>query len=205
MISFLRGRVHSVSGDVVVIDLGSVGMAAHCTAAVISMARVGMPIDIPATLVVREESLTLFGFADGDERALFDLLQTVSGFGPKVSLAMLSTLGSDRVRSAIAREDLAALTTVPGVGRKGAERLVIELRDRITAFGGSTTPTPTRSEAGWQAQVRAALVGLGWTPRDADAAVDRVEGDADDDVARARAEGSVSSLLRTALRSLDRA
>lgn len=201
MISFLRGRLASVRGDVVVIDMGAIGVQAHVTASVLTSFVVGSVVDLPATLVVREDSLTLYGFASDDEREVFELLQTVSGVGPRVALSIISTLGTDALRVAIAREDLAALTKVSGVGKKGAERLIIELRDKIGVVPSHTMAAPVTS--GWQGQVRSALLGLGWAPRDADAAISTVENDSaySSDVANA----DVAALLRAALRGLDRA
>lgn len=201
MISFLRGRLASVRGDVVVVDMGAVGVQAHVTASVLSSFVVGSAVDLPATLVVREDSLTLYGFASDDEREVFELLQTVSGVGPRVALSIISTLGTDALRVAIAREDLAALTKVSGVGKKGAERLIIELRDKIGVVPSHTMTAPVTS--GWQSQVRSALLGLGWAPRDADAAISTVESDSvySSEVANA----DVAALLRAALRGLDRA
>ena len=201
MISFLRGRLASVRGDVVIIDMGAVGVQAHVTASVLSSFVVGSIVDLPATLVVREESLTLYGFATDDEREVFELLQTVSGVGPKVALSIISTLGTDALRVAIAREDLASLTKVSGVGKKGAERLIIELRDKIGIVSASATAAPITD--GWQSQVRSALLGLGWAPRDADAAISKVE--VDSAHAGDISCGDVAALLRAALRGLDRA
>lgn len=201
MISFLRGRLASVRGDVVIIDMGAVGVQAHVTASVLSSFVVGSIVDLPATLVVREESLTLYGFATDDEREVFELLQTVSGVGPKVALSIISTLGTDALRVAIAREDLASLTKVSGVGKKGAERLIIELRDKIGIVSASATAAPITD--GWQSQVRSALLGLGWAPRDADAAISKVE--VDSAHAGDISSGDVAALLRAALRGLDRA
>jgi holliday junction DNA helicase RuvA len=201
MIAFVRGRVVGISGEVVVVDMGALGINVHCTDAVIRSSHVGAPIDIPATLIVREDSMTVFGFADSEERSLFDLLQTVSGVGPRVALAILSTLGADRLRSAIAAEDLAVLTSVSGVGKKGAERMVVELRDKVTAVPG-VTPRSVAHD-GWQSQVRTGLLGLGWAPRDADAAIASVE--TDDVWADAVSSADVAVLLRAALRGLDRA
>lgn len=202
MISFVRGRLVSVRGDVVVVDMGAIGIQAHVTSSVLTAFPTGSIVELPATLIVREDSLTLFGFADTDEREIFELLQTVSGVGPKVALAIISTLGTEGLRLAIAREDVAALTKVSGVGKKGAERLIIELRDKIGVVAMSST-APTSASDGWQVQVRSALMGLGWTPRDADAAITSVELDAQS--AGAAAMGDVATLLRAALRGLDRA
>jgi Holliday junction DNA helicase RuvA len=152
--------------------------------------------------VVREDSLTLYGFADDDERSLFELLQTASGVGPRLAQAVLAVHSPQAVRRAVATRDLAALTAVPGIGKKGAERLVLELRDRIGVVGDSDA---AGVEAGavapvapWRDQLQHALVGLGWTAREADQAVDAVAPEADDGA-------DVPTLLRSALRMLGRA
>jgi Holliday junction DNA helicase RuvA len=136
---------------------------------------VGAVASLSTTLVVREESLTLYGFADEDERTVFNLVQTVSGVGPRLALAMLAIHAPDGLRRAIGGGDLVALTKVPGIGKKGAERIVLELRDKIGAAPGtviSETRRPAADTAG--TQVLNALVGLGWSARQADAAVEAV-------------------------------
>lgn len=203
MIAFVKGRIAGIVGDVVVLDTGSIGVSLQCTASALPHLHVGSTAEIPAVLVVREESLTLFGFADLDERAVFEVLQTVSGVGPKVALAILSTLGTATLRRAIANSDLATLTKVSGVGKKGAERLIIELRDKLTPLAGDTPATRVSVASGWQAQVRSGLMGLGWTPRDADAAIAYVE--SDPSFSEVVAAQDVPTLLRAALRGLDRA
>jgi Holliday junction DNA helicase RuvA len=150
-------------------------------------------------MVVREDSLTLFGFADEDEKALFELVQTASGVGPKLAQAMLAVLSPDGIRSAIAADDVKTLTKVPGIGQKGAQRIILELKDRVGApTGGRSAAAPAAGAAPWRDQVAQALVGLGYNAKDADKAVDAVEdhaGDAPD----------ISQLLRAALRTLSKA
>ena len=133
-------------------------------------------------MVVREESLTLFGFLDDDEKSVFELLQTASGVGPKLAQAMLAVLSPDDLRRAVAGEDVKALTTVPGIGQKGAQRIILELKDRIGCPRG---PGPQRTAASlpqqqrWRGQVHAGLVGLGWSAKEADQAVDTVAPEAE--------------------------
>jgi Holliday junction DNA helicase RuvA len=159
---------------------------------------------LATTLIVREESLTLYGFADEDERSVFDLVLTVSGVGPRIALAMLAVHTPDALRRAVSGGDLAALTKVPGIGKKGAERIVLELRDKIGvprsgAVAGSVV-RPTADES--TGQVRDALVGLGWSVKQADDAVAAVTASADQPQT---GDGSdVSTLLRAALRELGR-
>ena len=161
-------------------------------------------------MVVREESLTLYGFADEDERAIFNLVQTVSGVGPRLALAMLAIHAPDGLRRAIGGGDLAALTKVPGIGKKGAERIILELRDKIGVPSGAASSEPSRPALDQATdQVHDALVGLGWSSRQADDAVEAVRSQAG-----SRSEGSdgsdglgtlnVSALLRAALKELGR-
>lgn len=198
MIAFVQGRVASVALDSAVVDVGGVGLQVLCTPATLAMLRKGEHARLPTSMVVREDSLTLFGFADEDERALFELLQTASGGGPKLAQAMLAVHGPDELRMAVAHDDLVALTRVPGIGRKGAQRIVLELKDRIGPPGASDTNGRAPAAGGaqqWRDQVHQALLGLGWSARDAESAVSAV---AD----QAGADPEVSALLRAALRTL---
>lgn len=171
MIASVRGRVAAVSPDHAVIEVGGVGLAVHCAPGTLAGLRTGAEARLATSLVVREDSLTLYGFADDAAKQLFELLQTASGVGPRLAQAVLAVHAPEAVRTAIATGDTAALTRVPGIGKKGAERLILELRDRVgpVAVGGdgATGVLP----GAWQEQVRAALIGLGWTAGQADQAV----------------------------------
>lgn len=198
MIASVRGTVRSIGLDRVVVEVGGVGMLVHTTAATAASVRHGHEAALSTTLVVREDSLTLYGFASDDERDIFEQVQTVSGVGPRLALAMLSVLVPDRLRAAISGSDIAALTTVPGIGKKGAERMVLELRDKIGALpgaGGAAAASTVSPTAAWRDQVAEALVGLGWSAKQSEDAVARVAERADPDA-------SVSDLLRAALREL---
>ena len=138
MIASVRGPVRHVGLDRAVVEVGGVGLLVHATPATVAELRPGQEVTLETTLVVREESLTLYGFADPDARALFEQVQTVSGVGPRLALAMLSVLAPDEVRRALAQGDLATLTKVPGIGRKSAERLVLELKDKVAVVGGDS-------------------------------------------------------------------
>ncbi len=131
MIASVRGLVAAVAPDSAVIEVGGVGLAVHCTPGTLAGLRTGEPARLATSMVVREDSLTLYGFADDDEKQLFELLQTASGVGPRLAQAVLAVHSPDVVRKAVAGGDLTTLTRVPGIGKKGAERLVLELRDRI--------------------------------------------------------------------------
>jgi Holliday junction DNA helicase RuvA len=174
MIASVRGRVASVAPDGAVIEVGGVGLSVVCTPNTLAGLRLGEEARLATSLIVREDSLTLYGFADDDARQLFELLQTASGVGPRLAQAVLAVHPPDVVRKAIATGDLNTLTRVPGIGKKGAERLVLELRDRIgsvaTSIGGEPLALPVAGIS-WADQVRQALVGLGWTSSQADQAV----------------------------------
>jgi len=200
MIASVRGSVLSVGLDSAVLEVGGVGLLVHTTPGTAAGLRWGSEARLATTMVVREESLTLYGFADDDEKVVFEQVQTVSGVGPRLALAMLAVHAPDALRQAVSTGDLAALTKVPGIGKKGAERIVLELRDKIGlptgAANGAAAPTAP-AMAPWRGQVRDALVGLGWSLKQADDAVDVVAPGAGDG-------SDVSGLLRAALRELGR-
>ena len=195
MIAHVRGPVAAVTLASAVIDVGGVGIQIICGPGTIAALRIGQEVQLATSMVVREDSLTLYGFADGDERDMFELVQTASGVGPKVAQAMLSVLDPERLRRAIAHGDFATLTMVPGIGRKGAERIVVELKDRV---GAVAKPAPGVPQ--WREQVQEALLGLGWTARDADGALERVAAELTPGV-----EPDMSTVLRDALRVLSKA
>ncbi|HET8969658.1 MAG TPA: Holliday junction branch migration protein RuvA [Candidatus Nanopelagicales bacterium] len=200
MISFVSGAVAAVGPDTAVLEVGGVGLELVCTPATLAGLRVGEPARLAAALVVREDSLTLFGFAGDDERAVFEILQTVAGVGPRLAQAALAVHRPDDLRRAVATEDLATLTKVPGIGRKGAQRMVLELKERLgPPVGSASSPAPPTAGAGggWAGQVHAGLVALGWSARDADTAVDAVRHQAIE-------AQDVPALLRAALQALDR-
>jgi Holliday junction DNA helicase RuvA len=205
VIAFVRGTVADVTLSSAVLEVGGVGLELQCTPGTLARLRVGAPATLPASMVVREDSLTLFGFLDEDERSTFELLQTASGVGPKLAQAMLAVLSPDELRRAVAGEDVKGLTRVPGIGQKGAQRIILELKDRIGAPGAPVAAPPggaaATTEAPWRAQVRAGLVGLGWSAKEADRAVEAVAPQAE----AGNGSGSdVAALLRAALRSLSK-
>jgi Holliday junction DNA helicase RuvA len=170
MISSLRGPVLEIRLDSLVIAVGGVGMTVMCSPDTISQARIDKEITLFTSLIVREDSLTLFGFANSENREMFEVVQGVSGFGPKLAFTILASLPADELRTAIGNEDVARLKQTPGVGAKGAQRLVLELKDRI---GTPSTGSKRNSskEAQWQIQIEQGLLGLGWSPRDAQRAI----------------------------------
>ena len=203
MIASLRGTVAAVSLQAAVVEVGGVGMRVLCTPRTLAGLRVGQQTSLSTALVVREDSLTLFGFVDDDERDMFELVQTASGIGPKVAQAMLAVHDPDQLRRAVAAADLKALTQVPGIGQKGAQRVVLELKDRIgvprRAVGGGPAPV-TAAGPSYVDELVEALVGLGWSSREAARAVDSVTADADPDH-----PPDLAGLLKAALRTLSRA
>lgn len=197
MIAQLSGTVVAAGPTWVVVDLNGFGLRAQCTPATASAVRIGQPATLATSLVVREDSLTLYGFADADERDCFELVQSASGIGPEIAQAVVSVLSPDALRAAIAAENIPALTKVPGIGVKGAQRLVIELKDKINTLGAISTTTVPAAAASWRDQVKGGLEGLGWSARDAERACETVAPMADGEPGT-----PVAVLMRAALRSL---
>jgi holliday junction DNA helicase RuvA len=204
VIAHLRGVVAGVTPDGAIIEVGGVGLRVQCTPGTLAGLTLGEQAQVSTSMVVREDSLTLFGFATDDERNVFELLQTASGVGPRLALAMLAVHSPDGLRRAVSTEDLNALTMVPGVGKKGAQRIVLEMKDRLgpPGDGGDGLPgTRTAHRApSWRDQVQSGLVNLGWPARDADQAIAALEEDGTingDTV-------DVATALRAALRKLSK-
>jgi holliday junction DNA helicase RuvA len=201
MIASVHGIVRQVSSDHVVVDVGGVGLLIACTPMTARSLHRDEPATLSTTLIVREDSLTLYGFVDDEGRDLFSLVQTVSGIGPRIALALLATLSPDEIRDAVAREDLAMLTRAPGIGRKGAQRMVLELKDRVGAVTSQGVPSDMSRD--WRDSVRVGLESLGWSTREAAAAVEAVSARSEL-WADEGAVPDVAELLKEALRSLDR-
>ncbi|MFF2927463.1 Holliday junction branch migration protein RuvA [Streptomyces celluloflavus] len=205
MIAFVSGPVAALAPDTAVVEVGGIGMAVQCTPNTLSGLRVGQPARLATSLVVREDSLTLYGFADDDERQTFELLQTASGVGPRLAQAMLAVHSPDTLRTAVAGGDEKTLTAVPGIGKKGAQKLLLELKDRLGApLGNSRVAIGSAVTAGWRDQLHAALIGLGYATREADEAVAAVAPQAEAAVAGG-GQPQVPQLLKAALQSLNRA
>ena len=200
MISHLTGVVTAAGATFVVIDVGGFGVKTLCTPGTAATVRLNQATTLHTSLVVREDSLTLYGFADPEERDCFELAQSATGVGPKLAQALVSVLSPADFRAAVLQENLVALCRVPGIGRKGAQKLVIELKDKVTALGVSGTDARTSAPgaAGWRDQVSEGLQGLGWSLREADQACDAVAPMSDDP------DTTVATLMRAALASLAR-
>lgn len=195
MISSINGKVLETRVDGLVINLGGLGMFVLCAPDLIAKARVGQEISVQTALIVREDSLTLFGFETAASRELFDLVQSVSGFGPKLAFTILAAMSPDDFKQAIANEDLVRLKQTPGVGAKGAQRLILELKDRI----GVVATIGSGKSGSWQQQVEQGLIGLGWSPKEAAKAVQSV---ADESDSENLANPEVAKLLKRALQIL---
>jgi Holliday junction DNA helicase RuvA len=195
VIASVRGKVLEIGLDHAVVEVGGVGLEVRTTPATLATLHRGNEASLATAMVVREDSLTLYGFADGQAKQLFGLLLTVSGIGPRLALATLAVLEPDALRAALAEGNLTALTQVPGIGRKGAERLVIELRDKVGSLPGLTSPADG-VPGGVRSAVVEALLGLGFPAKQAEQTVDTV-----------LAENGVSDtagVLRKALTTLGR-
>jgi len=212
VIAFVEGEVDALAPDAAVVKVGGVGLLVHCAPGTLAELTVGQRARLATSLIVREDSLTLYGFTDDDERTVFELVQTASGVGPRLAQAMLATHRPDTLRTIFATQDLKALTLVPGIGPKGAQKLLIELKGRLGAPSGAGGAVPAQGAAAaggapgvtpWRGQLLEALTGLGWTSRDAEAALADVEPVAAEAEARGEAP-QLPVLLRAALRSLKR-
>jgi Holliday junction DNA helicase RuvA len=202
MIAHLNGLVAGIGLDGAVIEVGGVGLRVQCTPDTLATLKPGEQARVATSLVVREDSLTLFGFGTDDERNVFELLQTASGVGPRLALAMLAVHSPDALRRAVATEDIKTLTMVPGVGNKGAQRIVLEMKDKLGApsdfDAGPGAAAPRRGAPSWRDQVATGLVNLGWSARDAEVAIAAVEADSDGQAP------DVATALRAALRKLSK-
>jgi Holliday junction DNA helicase RuvA len=211
LIASVNGRVAAVSPNGAVVEVGGIGLAVQCTPGTIARLQVGENARLATSLIVREDSLTLYGFADDDERQLFELLQTANGVGPRLAQAVLAIHPPREIRRAVSMADVKALMQVPGIGKKGAERLILELRDRL---GSTTSDTSLDATPGaalplvtpvapWRDQLSSALVGLGWSLKEAEGAVLQLAPVADEQIV-ATGSVEVAILLRQALQLLGR-
>jgi len=195
VIAAVRGEVLEVALDHAVVEAAGVGYKVMATPSTLSTLRRGTEARLITAMIVREDSMTLYGFADADARDLFLLLLGVSGVGPKIALATLAVYDAGTLRRALADGDVTALTRVPGIGKRGAERMVLELRDKIGAVLGTGSGVAAGGHA-VRTQVVEALVGLGFAVRQAEEACDKALAD--------EPEATTSSALRAALSLLGR-
>lgn len=199
MISFLRGTVAHVGLSTAVIDLNGAGMSVYATPQTLSHLKVGEEAKLFTSMIVREDSLTLFGFADDDEREVFDVLLGVSGVGPRLALAVLAVHEPEAIRVAAHTGDTKAFTKVPGIGPKVAGRLVLELAGKLVPHGTGVSNAPVAQASGeWKPQVVAAMTSLGWSEKDATGSIDKAMADSPELVD----SGNVAQILRATLRWL---
>jgi len=196
MISFINGTVRSLTLDRAVVEVGGVGLAISITPATSASLNIGAPAQFFTTFVVREESLTLYGFLDEDVKTLFELVQTVSGIGPKVALSLVAALSPSQLGIAISQEDIAAIEKVPGIGRKGAQRLILELKGKLSDFG--TSNKVAHRQPVWREQLASALISLGFTAKESDGAITTVVNQIAEEGGDANAT-DLSDLLKRAL------
>jgi Holliday junction DNA helicase RuvA len=209
VISTVSGSVSAITPESVVIEVGGVGLLVSATVGTTTELRIGQHALLFTSLVVREDSLTLYGFLDSDDRNVFATLQSVSGIGPRIAMAALSVYSADQLRAAVHGGDETALTRIAGVGKKGAQRLILELGDKIGAPRSVDVSTNSQgsligsSAIVWRTQVHGALVGLGWSTREAEVAVDRVAAEHGDSIPDGQTpEQHISAMLAVALRGI---
>ncbi|MBD8043532.1 Holliday junction branch migration protein RuvA [Arthrobacter sp. Sa2BUA2] len=195
MIASLRGVVTHVGTSSAVIDVNGIGMLIQATPQTLASLRTGAEAQVHTALIVREDSMTLFGFAEPGEREVFETLLSVSGVGPRLALAVLAVHSPEAVRIAASSGDDKAFSKVSGIGPKGARRIVLELADKLVPLG--TEEAPAAAPA-WNEQVLAAMTGLGWSEKDATAAIEATAAEHPD----AAKGGNVAEILRLTLRRL---
>lgn len=178
MIACLEGNVLSRSRDSLVVTVGGIGFKVFAPATLLAQVRPGEPLALHTYLHVREQEMTLYGFADEDELGLFELLLTVSGVGPKLALTMLSAMSVDALRLAIGQEQPGVLARIPGIGKKTAEKIVLELKDKVGSPDGAPPELAALSEA--DAEVIDALTALGYSIIEAQRAVQALPRDVRD-------------------------
>ncbi|UYQ76069.1 Holliday junction branch migration protein RuvA [Glutamicibacter sp. JL.03c] len=199
MISSLTGTVQAVTLNTAVIDVNGFGMLVNATPGTLSTLHAGRDSTVFTSMVVREDSMTLFGFASADERDVFEVLISVSGIGPRTGLAILAVHSPEEVRIAANTKDTAAFTKVSGIGPKGASRIVLELNGKLVPTGAAATPVPGAETASvWEPQVIEALTGLGWSEKDATSTLKSLS-KAEPEIVSG---GNVAEILRAALRSM---
>lgn len=195
MISSLTGTVSHVGLHSAVLDVNGFGMQVQATPQTLSTLRVGNQAKVFTSLIVREDSMTLFGFTDSEEREVFETLLGVSGVGPRLALAVLAVHAPEAIRTAASSGDDKAFSKVPGIGPKGARRIVLELADKLVPL---ESDAPATAAGVWQSQVLAAMMGLGWSEKDAGSAIDAAVKESPE----VAAKGDVGSILKLTLRRL---
>jgi Holliday junction DNA helicase RuvA len=169
VIAQVTGEVRSISSDRVILEVAGIGYLISVTPDTSAAMTLGASLTLHTSMIVREDSMTLFGFLDQKSREAFELVQTVSGIGPRVALSILAHLTPESLAHAIATESIETLSSVPGIGKKGAQRILLELKGKIVSTGSAPSPASTQPQ--WREQLSGALTSLGYSPRDADAVI----------------------------------
>ena len=196
MISSLNGVIRSLGTDRAVVEVGGVGLSVTITPTTSALLNIGAPAQFYTSLVVREDSLTLFGFLDDEVRTLFELVQTVSGIGPKGAMSIVAALSPSQLGMAVAQEDISAIEKVPGIGRKGAQRLILELKGKLSDFG--TAHKSAHHQPVWREQLASALISLGFSAKESDNAITNVVNQISEEGGDANS-AELSDLLKRAL------
>jgi Holliday junction DNA helicase RuvA len=196
MIAQLTGTVAAVGESYAVVDVSGVGYAVHAGAHTLANLKVGSETVLAISTIVREDSITLHGFNTAEERDLFELLQSAQRIGPRIARDAIEVLSPDALRYAIATGDTATLSRIPGVGKKGAERIVLDLADKIGPVDIGGVPKQAGSRpGGWRTQVSQGLQALGWSAKEADTAIAKLDAEGADGT-------DVPTLLKQAIRLL---
>jgi len=167
MIAQLTGTVRSISSDRIILEVSGVGYLVNVTPSTSNSVALGNSLTVHTSMVVREDSMTLFGFMDAISRDTFELVQTVSGIGPRVALSILAHLSTDQLAQAIATESVDTLSSVPGIGKKGASRILLELKGKMSSNGVGSSSSSS-AKALWRDQLSGALISLGYSAKEAD-------------------------------------
>jgi Holliday junction DNA helicase RuvA len=198
MIALLTGTIRSLTSDRAVIEVGGVGLSVVLTPSTSGQITLGSQQQFFTSLVVREDSLTLYGFLSDEAKGLFELVQTVSGIGPKVAMSIVGAMSPEDLARAISQEEISVIEKVPGIGRKGAQRLILELKGKLSDL--SNNQTYKAHQPAWREKLVSGLTSLGFSPKESDGAITEV-------VATLASEGidaatvDLSELLKMALAS----
>jgi Holliday junction DNA helicase RuvA len=170
MIAQLTGTIRSINSDRIILEVAGVGYLVHVTPVAATTLTLGNSLTVHTSMVVREDSMTLYGFLDSPSRETFELVQTVSGIGPRVALSILAHLSPEQLADAVESESVTILSGVPGIGKKGAQRILLELKGKLSRSGSSGTPVSS-SQPIWREQLSGALISLGYSAREADSTI----------------------------------
>ena len=170
MIAQLTGTIRSINNDRIILEVAGIGYLVHVTPVAATTLALGNSLTLHTSMVVREDSMTLYGFLDAPSRETFELVQTVSGIGPRVALSILAHLSPDQLADAIDTESVNILSGVPGIGKKGAQRILLELKGKLSRSGSPSTSVSS-AQPMWREQLAGALISLGYSAREADSTI----------------------------------